>query len=332
MKKIFTAFLTFAMALCFPISLLADDALPELISQQEMPAYLSVVGEVLEINDNDGVTFLNLKPDNEDMGIVVLKVFDSTSVADAHTGLPQNVQDIAEGSKIKGYYSPIMTRSLPPQTNAFCLLINFENGKTPYDYIQVKEINQKESGDITVLTGDNASLITIMKENPYRSFKTKDIPSIDDITTGTELLVYYEIMALSYPGQATSQDTIFIQTPKNSNNSTIVFSLENNRVFLNDNEFLLQDTERIVLKESGDVLIPIRAIMEALGFTVTWHDADHSVDVKQGDVETSFKIGLNEYKNQKTKSILPKAELINDKTFVPIQLLSEVLDIDFTIK
>lgn len=46
----------------------------------------------------------------------------------------------------------------------------------------------------------------------------------------------------------------------------------------------------------GDVLmLPLRAVCEALGFSVAWNEEDSSIKIDNGEVNTTFVIGVDSY-------------------------------------
>ncbi|MGI6588097.1 MAG: copper amine oxidase N-terminal domain-containing protein [Peptococcia bacterium] len=80
-----------------------------------------------------------------------------------------------------------------------------------------------------------------------------------------------------------------------------------------------------VIKE-GRTLIPVRAIMNGLGAKVDWDKEKKIVTIKQDKQEVIFKLDVNEVLvNGKTVTIDMPAQLICNRTFVPLRFLSETL-------
>ena len=81
----------------------------------------------------------------------------------------------------------------------------------------------------------------------------------------------------------------------------------------------------------GDVLmLPLRAVCEALGFSVAWNEEDSSIKIDNGEVNTTVVIGVDSYYKASSKAIGLTAPfsfgaapmLINDKTYIPAELLN----------
>lgn len=77
--------------------------------------------------------------------------------------------------------------------------------------------------------------------------------------------------------------------------------------------------------QDGRTLVPVRAIFEALGATVTWDDATKTVTAKKGDVTVNLKIGSTQlFKNGAVAAALDvPAQIINERTLVPARAVSE---------
>lgn len=74
-------------------------------------------------------------------------------------------------------------------------------------------------------------------------------------------------------------------------------------------------------------MIPLRATLEAMGYTVEWNNDTRSVNISKGAQWTSIKIGENLYfKNKMTPSPLSSAPVIvNSRTLVPVEFFSEII-------
>lgn len=80
-----------------------------------------------------------------------------------------------------------------------------------------------------------------------------------------------------------------------------------------------------VIKE-GRTLIPVRAIMNGLGAKVDWDEKTKIVTITKDKQEVVFKLDVNEVLvNGKTVTIDMPAQLICNRTFVPLRFLSETL-------
>ncbi len=76
--------------------------------------------------------------------------------------------------------------------------------------------------------------------------------------------------------------------------------------------------------ENGRTLVPLRAIFEALGATVSWDDASRSVTATKDSTTMTLTINSNlMYLNGKEIKLDVPAKLVNNRTLVPVRVISE---------
>ena len=82
-------------------------------------------GMITEINENiyPNLVYITISPNPNDIySSTVLIVSDSTVIVDENYN-EINVNNLQVGDLVYVYHSPIMTMSLPPQTNAFIIVL-----------------------------------------------------------------------------------------------------------------------------------------------------------------------------------------------------------------
>lgn len=87
-----------------------------------------------------------------------------------------------------------------------------------------------------------------------------------------------------------------------------------------------QQIDQAPLIESGNTLVPVRFVAEALGSTVEWSEAEKKVTVLRGGQMMEFRIGNKDYLAdgvRKTAEVSP--EFRNERTMIPLRVLSEHL-------
>lgn len=73
-------------------------------------------------------------------------------------------------------------------------------------------------------------------------------------------------------------------------------------------------------------MIPLRAVSESLGFTLTWNPDTFSVDLSKGNLFTTVKTGEDSYTINKMFTALGAApELVNNKLYVPASFVTKIL-------
>jgi len=89
-------------------------------------------------------------------------------------------------------------------------------------------------------------------------------------------------------------------------------------------ESLVFDVEP--LQENGRLLVPLRAIAEALGAGVVWSNTPPTVIISRGDDIIELKPGLNlAFKNSVELTLETAPQMINGRLLVPIRFVSEAL-------
>ena len=108
--------------------------------------------------------------------------------------------------------------------------------------------------------------------------------------------------------------------------STICVFADGISVTVND-EHIAFDSEPIIQKDR--LLVPMRAIFEALGADVSWNDSSKTAIAFLNGVKLEITIGEDElYKNDSKISLDVPAIIEKDRTLVPIRAVSEGLDAD----
>lgn len=79
----------------------------------------------------------------------------------------------------------------------------------------------------------------------------------------------------------------------------------------------------------GRTLVPLRAVFEALGATVAWDDATKTVTSVKGDITVALTVGTNQITvNDEAKTIDVPAQIMNDRTMVPVRAVAEAFGCD----
>jgi len=77
---------------------------------------------------------------------------------------------------------------------------------------------------------------------------------------------------------------------------------------------------------NGTVLVPMRAIFEALGASLQWNDATQTVTATKGETVITLKIGANSATvNGKTVALAQPAQTVNSRALVPTRFIAEAL-------
>ena len=306
--------------------------------ENSLQSNIGLIKNIINIDNTVQISMV-IKNMDEAESEVVLNISDDTVFIDNETGAPVSIDTLKEGDKICAYYSRNMTKSLPPQSAASYIITNILEEKAIAKPLTVSEITKNEDGSIKVLSDDNMYLITIIPDNPISAFMTKQIVTIDDIKIGSRIFVWFDIMTLSLPAQSASDKTVVLPEINNIQDDSIkdtyieapkMIEINGNALNLGNNEIFL---------ENGNIMVPLRAVSEALGYEVNWNNETKTVDIDNGVVKTSVQIGLDSYYKSSSKALGLTAPLnygaspviVNGNTYVPINLFDLLSQESITI-
>ena len=96
-----------------------------------------------------------------------------------------------------------------------------------------------------------------------------------------------------------------------------------------DGQKIMADPAPLI--EKGRTLVPVRLISEELGAKVSWNEGDRSVLIEDGNKKVTLKIDSLVFYSSRGESSYDvsdvPAQIIGDRTFVPLRLISNILDI-----
>lgn len=103
--------------------------------------------------------------------------------------------------------------------------------------------------------------------------------------------------------------------------SVIVLQINNNIMFKDDTQIELDVPAQLI---NDRTLVPMRAIFEALDAVVTWDDATQTAIGEKDGVVIKITIDSNiMYVGEEAVEIDVPAQLVNDRTLVPVRAISE---------
>lgn len=89
-------------------------------------------------------------------------------------------------------------------------------------------------------------------------------------------------------------------------------------------KFLLSDVPSVI--KEGRFLIPVRAVSNGLGADVEWDSQEQKVTITKGEIKIEiFLDSLVYYVNGEEMNFDVAAQLINNRTFVPLRFIAEAL-------
>ncbi|WP_066507750.1 serine hydrolase [Abyssisolibacter fermentans] len=108
--------------------------------------------------------------------------------------------------------------------------------------------------------------------------------------------------------------------------ATISLAQSMTSVVLNDTAISLK--EEIYINDEGHIMCPLRDLVEQLGYLVTWNGEDQSIKLSKDLDVIKLRVGdSNVIENGKELIMNTSPVIKEDKTFVPVELFSNVLNL-----
>lgn len=176
---------------------------------EEMPASETYFGTVESIEKDEEGNVISISLTSEENGDYVMNVTDNTVWVDAVEKVKASQEDLTEGETIYVYRSPVSTRSLPPQSEAFAVVLNVPQDIAVGVYHEVEEVTTTEN-DTRLLTNNGGLYLIISDETAVKDYETGEVADISAVAEGDRVIAWYDAVAMSYPGQANVSDILVL--------------------------------------------------------------------------------------------------------------------------
>lgn len=268
-----------------------------LISQQEEVAveYARTMGVVQEVD----VQAQSILVKNEQMEIQ-FNLDEKTWLVDGEKGTAIDLADL-KGKEVIVTHSMAMTRSLPPQSHAYAVVTK---GEVTPNYAVIEAVEAGKDGAVRLTTSNGGMWVTVTENADIKPLATKDIVTLEDLKPGAQVILYYDIVALSYPGQAGT-----------------------------DRVVLLKPAGEPIAEEPVE-MVGIRQVASELGLEVAWNHEGQTVTLSKEGYKATISVGSAKYgytklveKDGKQTEMIADAlaeqapELRDGRTYVPKSML-----------
>ncbi|MHC1746900.1 MAG: hypothetical protein AB9856_00750 [Cellulosilyticaceae bacterium] len=183
---------------------------------------------IKKVNESNGqITVLPTGLQDTQSNYITLNISKDTILSHANLKKIATFKDLKEGHNIKVVHSPYMTKSIPPQTNAFEITL-LDNAEAPKDITieraTIKKVDAKNN-QVTILPEGQPDsyeyyvVLNVSKDTAIQHEKTKKIYSLNDLTSGlTVKIVHAPFMTASLPPQTSAYKITIIE---DTNSGTI---------------------------------------------------------------------------------------------------------------
>lgn len=174
------------------------------LPETTMPSSIRVYGTVTEINGSQ-VTISN---DNQDdpYSTIILNINEDTLILTAEDCKEKTLKDLQKGDILYAYVSPVMTRSLPPMSNAELILCQIPADMMVPTYAAITDVSSDPDGSLRITT-DQELVCYINEDTVIKTLDGKKDLDSSALQSGNKILIWYQIATLSIPAQ-TNPDEI----------------------------------------------------------------------------------------------------------------------------
>lgn len=252
-----------------------------------------------------------------DKDTIILNCSINTVFIDSETGKTIRYSDFKVGDSIRAYHSTIMTRSLPGQTPAIAV-IRQTGEKNNCHFMTVSDIERTSKDEIRVLDENKSVFVTLPTQMSVLNSDEK--VSSANVNVGDSIVVWYEVVALSMPAQATTDKVVKVDSVVDVKESINI-----------SNEGVITINDKVVtgtIKTFNDMkYIPLRSVAEALGYTVKWNGADKPITVDKDYLHAEITSKSIKYNSNGFIFNLGVAESVDGSNYVPINFFVNCLGV-----
>lgn len=182
----------------------------EQIEQTEIADSLACIGTVESIEKDESGQVKSLYLSSEDAGDYIMKVSDSTIWVDCSEKDKAQADSLSEGDTVYVFYDPIATKSAPPQSNAYAIILNADP-EVGVAYHKVEDI--VTNGELFTITTNNGGLyLNVTSDTQVKDYDTGEYAEIAYVDRGDYIIAWYPAVGLSYPGVANATDILVLPT------------------------------------------------------------------------------------------------------------------------
>ncbi len=269
----------------------ADTAI---VSQEEQAMqFAKAFGTVQEVNEQDMYILVQTEQDE-----IQFNIDENTWLMDGQNGIPMALAEL-EGKEVVVSHSMAMTMSLPAQSYAYAVITK---GDVMPNFAVIEAVAETEDG--VRLTTENGSMWVTVAENAQVSpFRTRNIVSVQDLQPGAQVVLYYDVVAMSYPGQAATDRVILLQPA---------------------DAIPAEDT---VETPAANEMVHLREAVSGMGLDILWDAASQTVTLQKGAFTATVIIGDENYGiNKMLVRDEQVPEIHGDRTYVPQSFVEALKD------
>lgn len=310
MKRTLSALLVSSALLCAAVlpTMAAESADPAqtdsaAVQEETMSDSELYYGQVQEIGRDEAGTITSLLLTSERYGEYVMNISGETVWIDSGERTASDPATLQVGEFVYVYHSSVSTRSLPPQSPAFAVVRNVPQDVGATKYLEVEAVTQNEDGSATITTNNGGLWLTVEADASVTTYAGEKA-SLADLQVGSHVMAWYDIVLLSYPGQAGTDQLMLLpgaaeerdgeaaETSAPAETTTPAEALQDGTELsiVLEGDMVLPVTGKV---ENGAAMVPVAAVAQALGYEVTYTPGENGEAALVTVEDDSFRVNLN---------------------------------------
>lgn len=240
-----------------------------------------------------------------------LNITDESAVLDNATGRGVKLADIKKGDRVFACYSDRLTRSIPAQTPLIALFTNVDTS-SPGVVWTVEDVAHSNS-NAKKLTVDNGDLeLTVYTD--------------ENIKTGDRIAAWYDAVMMSLPAQAVADRVVVLASVDTAVPTEVAEHAQTPVSAPMVVKVNGAEVKVVVERLHGEPTVPLRAIADALGYTLSWDGAKMAATISKGQLAATATMGSAALViNGDTVDLAAEVYLRNrEKMFVPVQMFEKL--------
>ncbi len=268
-----------------------------IVSQEEQAMqFAKAFGTVQEVNEAEKYILVQTAENN-----IQFKIDENTWLMDGQTGYPVALADL-KGKEVAVSHSMAMTMSLPAQSYAYAVIAK---GDVMPNFAIIEEVTETENG-VRLTTENGGMWVTVSKDAQISPFRTRNIVTMEDLQPGAQVVLYYDVVAMSYPGQASTDRVVLLQ-PADVAEAPAV-----------------EETPAV---DAASEMVGLRDAANALGMDIQWIAEGQQVILTKDAFSATVTIGDENYGINKMRVVEKQVPEIRDgRTYVPQSFVDAITE------
>ena len=282
------------------------------VEVENINSYTSYKGTITEINDVEGRISIFVTDNVEDpYNGYIFHINKENIIVDGKSEEIVTADKLEKGMTISAYYplNTPMALSLPAQlTPSLIVIEDLENIKN----FKVSKFDEE------LLSADKMLKLNISENTKILDREGNETEEIKN----KDLLVIYTVSTRSIPEQTQPQTIIVLDKEEKVT--------ELNKININNKEISLKTS--IYTNKDNIVMVPLRSIVEELGYEIKWNNESQSLELIKGAQWFNITVGQDNYNFAKMIVKLGAApEIHESSTYVPMNFINEVLQYNINV-